>query len=97
MLLGKAKAPLRTEIVEHGTSGSLALRQGDRKFIPATPQAAASGIGSGADPNDKRFAESRIPEPLLFNLKTDPGETRNLALKMPERVAAMSQRLEAIR
>ena len=28
VLLGKAKAPVRTEIVEHGISGALALRQG---------------------------------------------------------------------
>jgi arylsulfatase A-like enzyme len=95
-LLGKAKEPLRTEIVEHGISGTLALRQGDWKFIPATPGTEASGMGSGADPKDKRFVESRIPEPLLFNLKTDPGETRNLAKEMPERAAAMNDRLGTI-
>jgi arylsulfatase A-like enzyme len=97
VLLGKTTKSLRTEIVQHGVGGGLALRQGDWKFIPATKETAATGIGSGANPSDKRFAESRIPEPLLFNLKTDPGETRNLAKQLPERATAMSLRLDAIR
>jgi len=97
VLLEAAKQPLRTEIVEHGISSSLALRQGDWKFIPATTETAAAGMGSGANPKDKRFAESRIPEPLLFNLRSDPGETTNLAKQLPERAAAMRERLAAIR
>lgn len=97
MLLGEAKKPMRTEIVQHGISGALALRQDDWKYIPATAKKGAADIGSGANPTDRRFADSRISEPLLFNLKSDPGETNNLARQMPERVAALKQRLEAIR
>ena len=40
-------------------------------------------MGSGANPNDKRFTESQIPLPLLFNLRDDPGETKNLAEQFP--------------
>jgi arylsulfatase A-like enzyme len=97
VLLGKTKMPLRTEIVEHGISGTLALRQGDWKFIPATAEAEAAGMGSGANPKDKRFVESQIPEPLLFNLRSDPGETRNLAKQLPQQTVLMSDRLDAIR
>jgi arylsulfatase A-like enzyme len=97
VLLGEAKGPVRTEIVQHGISGALALRQGDWKYIPATTSQGPADIGSGANPADLRFADRRIPEPLLFNLKADPGETNNLATRMPEQAAAMQRRLEAIR
>jgi arylsulfatase A-like enzyme len=97
VLLGEAKKPVRTEVVQHGISGALALRQGDWKYIPATAKKVAADIGSGANPTDRRFADSRISEPLLFNLRSDPGETNNLARQIPESVAALKQRLEAIR
>ncbi len=97
VLLGETQKPVRTEIVQHGISGALALRQGNWKFIPATGDAGAADMGSGANPNDRRFADRHIPEPLLFDLKSDPGETNNLAQRMPEQVAALRQRLEAIR
>jgi arylsulfatase A-like enzyme len=83
--------------VLHGISDLLALRQGDWKCIPANAKGHVANMGSGANPSEARFAASRIPEPLLFNLATDPNETTNLAGKHPERVAEMQKRLNALK
>ncbi len=96
VLLGEARAPVRTQVVQHGIGNTLALRSGDWKYIPANPDT-ATGIGRGANPADTRFAEARIPEPLLFNLAEDPGETRNLAPRHPEKLAELAAELASIR
>lgn len=97
VLLGKNTKPIRTSVVQQGISGAIALRQGDWKFIPANAGAGASGMGSGADPNDARFAEAIIREPLLFNLSDDPDETKNLSAQHPEKVKKMSDLLRKAR
>jgi len=74
LLKKKGRSP-RDTVVQQGISSGLAIRKGDWKFIPANATAEASGIGSGANPKDRRFAEATIREPLLFNLAKDPGET----------------------
>ena len=96
VLLGESKSQIRTNIVQHGIGNTLALRSGDWKYIPANPDT-ATGIGRGANPNDTRFAEARIPEALLFNLADDPGETKNLAKSHPEKLAELAAELATIR
>ena len=96
VLLGETTENLRDHTVLHGLSNTLALRQGDWKYIPANATAAASGMGSGANPSDVRFAENRITEPLLFNLATDPGERTNVIAQHPQVAAQLRQRLEAL-
>ncbi len=96
-LLGRTRQPVRTSLVQHGISGSFALRQGDWKYMPANAKDRPKDMGSGANPNDTRFAAAIITQPLLFNLKEDPGEAANLAKKMPERVAAMQTLFDSIR
>ena len=78
VLLGKSRKSPRDTVMQQGVSGALAIRKGDWKFIPPNASAQPAGIGSGANPNDTRFKEAMITEPLLFHLKTDPGETYNL-------------------
>ena len=95
-LLGEAISPIRSEVVQQGVSGAIALRQGDWKFIPANAAAGASGIGSGANADDTRFSEAIVRENLLFNLTDDPGETKNLAAERPERVKEMRTLLKRI-
>ena len=36
-------------------------------------------------------------EPQLYNIKEDPGETKNLAFEMPEKMVKMKQELNRIR
>jgi arylsulfatase A-like enzyme len=77
----------RTELVLQ--AGVLSLRHGPWKYIPP---------GKGPRVNQNVNIElGNDPEPQLYNLAEDPGEQRNLAPAMPDRVKAMSARLAAIR
>lgn len=96
VLLGATEKNLRDHTVLHGISDTLALRAGDWKYIPANSQGKAAGIGNGANPSDKRFAASRTREPLLFNLATDPNETRNVLKENPKQAAVLQKRLDEI-
>jgi len=95
VLLGKTKKNVRDNTVLHGIGG-LALRQGDWKYIPATEKMKAGGMGSGANAADPRFAAANIPEPLLFNLATDPNETKNVCTSHPKKAAELENELKAI-
>lgn len=97
VLTGQPGAPVRTEIVEQAISNTLGLRSGSWKFIPASPQQQVSGMGSGANPADKRWGDSIVPADALYNLDDDPAEKVNLAAKFPEKVTALRTRLEEIK
>jgi hypothetical protein len=77
----------RESLVEQ--AGGLALREGPWKFIPASNRPKRSGPTNTELGND--------PAPQLYNLTTDPGERDNLAPQLPDRVAAMTKKLEAIK
>ncbi len=73
--------------VHHSLRGMFAVRQGDWKYVEAR--------GSGG------FSQPRIiepkpgePEGQLYNLSTDPSETRNVYLERPEIVERMEQLLK---
>jgi len=53
-------------------------------------------MGSGANAADPRFAAANIPEPLLFNLATDPNETKNVIKSHPKKAAELEKELKAI-
>lgn len=74
----------RDELVEHRMSNKhLALRRGDYKFIPndLVPKKERSATGPG----------------VLYNLKSDPGETKDISGKEPKVAESMSERLEQYR
>ena len=95
VLLGKTLKNLRSSMVLHGIGG-LALRRGDWKYIPTTEKVKPGGMGSGANAADPRFAAANIPEPLLFNLATDPNETKNVFTSHPKKAAELEKELKAI-
>jgi len=95
VLLGKTTENLRDHTVLHGIGG-LALRQGDWKYIPATAKMKQGSMGSGANAEDPRFAAANIPEPLLFNLASDPNETTNVITEHPEKATELAKELETI-
>ncbi len=97
VLFGRPGAAVRTELVEQGISNTLALRAGDWKFIPASPNQQVSGMGSGANPADKRWGDSIVREDALYDLAADPAEHVNVAAKYPDTVSALRARLEKIK
>lgn len=96
VLLGETKRSLRDVEVEQGISGAMGLRDGDWKYIPSNASHNASGMGTGANPSDPRFAAAIIRQPLLFNLANDPEETNNVIARYPGRAATLAARLKQI-
>ena len=90
VLLDHSTKAIRDSVVQQGISGAYAIRYGDWKLIPANAVKQANGMGSGANPDDPRFAAAIVRETLLFNLAEDPAETKNLASEHPEKVKEMS-------
>jgi arylsulfatase A-like enzyme len=79
----------RDHVVMHA-GGGLALR-GPRRFKYIEPS-------QGPRRNPQTNTElANDPEPQLYDLATDVGETRNLASQLPDRVKAMADRLASIR
>jgi len=95
VLLGKKSKSVRSSVVQQGISGAFAIRQGDWKYIPANAGNGGGGMGSGANPDDPRFAAAIIREPLLFNLASDPGETNNVIAKFPAKATELAALLRS--
>ncbi|MBL9205519.1 MAG: arylsulfatase [Opitutaceae bacterium] len=85
-LLGESPSG-RTAVVLH--AGRLALREGRWKYIEPSTGPAVNR------PTNSELANA--PDPQLYDLETDPGETNNLAARQPERVATLRTQLEQIR
>jgi arylsulfatase A-like enzyme len=77
-------------VVHHSSAGMFALRLGDWKLI--------DGLGSGGF-TVPRFVKQQPGGPAvqLFNLRDDPGETKDLAGEHPDKVAELKAMLERIR
>ena len=91
VLLGRTpEVPIRDVIVHHSLDGMFAVRKGSWKLI--------EGRGSGGFTTPRRIdPASGEPVGQLYNLADDPGETRNLYLDHPERVAELTALLNEIR
>ena len=73
-----------------------AIRQGDWKLFLAPPAAAGKGKKGKAAKNEK--SEAVQPRPVLYNLATDPSETKDIAADNPgvvTRLKAEAERREA--
>ena len=88
--------PLRTATVQNTHAGKYALRQGDWVLIDGS-----TGASKKEAPGYlKRFgleAYGKGHEGLLFNLKKDPRQAKNLYAEHPEKVAAMRSLLQRYR
>ncbi len=107
------EGPLREATVHHSVCGQFAIRMGDWKLIEgsgdgdyprnAQGQMDVKSWDLAKDPATGKWTKLDYfdfkpdAQHQLFNLKADPGETRNLAAEQPERVARMLQRLGEIR
>ena len=87
-LLGWA-GPGRDHLVEQSSNGALSIVKGKWKYIE--PHA-----GPAVNVNTN-IELGNSPEPQLYDLDADPGETRNLASAQPARVAELAALLQTIR
>ena len=73
----------RQTLVSHSIGGSFAIRKGPWKLC------VCAGSGGWSAPTEKMAKKQGLPPVQLFHLDDDPGETKNLAGDMPERVEAL--------
>ncbi|MEN8772279.1 MAG: arylsulfatase [Akkermansiaceae bacterium] len=86
-------SPLRVATVQNTSKGKYALRQGDWVFL---------NTSSGAAQREKQeylkhFSLKTYPKDtpgLLFNLKEDPRQSKNVYRQYPDKVTAMSKLLQ---
>ena len=105
-LLGRAQAPVRSELLYwHGMEPEpQAIRVGDWKlFFDREHALKGSGTARATPAQRERIAPYRAaldPEgedpPFLFELSSDPGETRDRSEEFPERVAALRARADEL-
>jgi arylsulfatase A-like enzyme len=100
-LIGKSQTG-RNTLIEQGANlgliqgntgqsqASLALIQGDWKFIPP------NNGPTNTNPKLTNIETGNSPKPQLYNLKEDVGERNNLAEKHPEKVKEMEVLLKKI-
>lgn len=88
VLLSQSNKP-REFLVEQSLNSTLSLLVGNWKYIEPS-----KGPKMNKDTNTEL---GNSPEPQLYNLADDPGETKNLATTYPEKVSEMRQRLEKIK
>jgi arylsulfatase A-like enzyme len=88
LLEGRARGAVREAVVHESINGSLALRQGRWKleFCPDS--------GGWSEPVPGGRAAAGLPPVQLYDMVSDPAETRNEVARHPDRVARMRSRLE---
>jgi arylsulfatase A len=76
----------RAPVVHHSASGMFAIRDGDWKLV------AGNGSGGRQSPKGKPFAKPY----MLFNMKTDLSETKDVAADNPAIVRRLSDQLQSM-
>ena len=81
-----SETPLRQQMIQQSSNGTLAIRHQNWKYIPMR--------GSGGFSKPKTI-EPGPGEPTgqLYDLQSDPAESQNLFLQEPQKVAELSQAL----
>lgn len=85
-LLGESKTG-RTQLVEH--ANGIALREGNWKLIEPRP-------GQARNP-ETNVENGNSPQPQLYDLSTDLGETKNVAAEHPGKITEMRALIAAER
>ncbi len=81
VLLGETpEKPLHAIVVHHSVSGQFAVRQGRWKLL------LCRGSGGWSSPSEAEAARRGLPMMQLFDLQSDPKETKNLVEQHPEQV-----------
>jgi arylsulfatase A-like enzyme len=77
----------RDSLIEEG--GGLALRRGQWKYIEPNKRQRVN--------RDTGIELGNSPEPQLYDLSKDPGEAKNLAAEMPEKLRELASELDALK
>lgn len=89
-LLGSARSPIREAIVHHSNLGMFSIRQHNWKL--------ELGLGSGGFSDPSRLDPAPGDPPgQLYDLATDPAESRNLYQQHPDVVARLTALLDRYR
>lgn len=96
-LLGEDTKPIRPYVLQQGFAGKryLAIRRGNWKYL------AHKGSGGNRYEGNRHLDKYKLPntapdaEGQLYDLETDPGETKNLYFEKPEIVAELKKLLAA--
>ena len=88
--------PLRTATVQNTARDKYALRQGDWVYLNTSSGAAQREKKEYLEHFGLKTYQKETPG-LLFNLKEDPRQSKNLYQQHPEKVAAMEKLLKAYR
>jgi arylsulfatase A-like enzyme len=83
-LLGADRSPLREAVVHHSINGMFSIRQGTWKL------ALCPGSGGWGKPGDAEATKSGLPAVQLYNLSSDPGESKNLQAENPAVVTRLT-------
>ncbi len=86
----KPDRPVRDFAVHHSLWGVFAIRQGPWKLIPHR------GSGGFTHPRDLDPAKEGGPPGQLYNLESDPSETRNVYAEHPDVVQRLSELLKKV-
>jgi arylsulfatase A-like enzyme len=91
-LLGETEAKGRAELVQqdNGAAGNFGLRSGKWKLVRHDSKRARNVVV------EKLLENTPVPRFQLFDLESDPGESRDLVEQRPEVAARLRDRLEAI-
>jgi arylsulfatase A len=97
-LLGDAESPIRPHLITQAFGGvrTLSVRRGSWKYLDHP------GSGGNRYEDNPGLAPYMLPDIApsaahqLYNLGDDPGETKNLAAAMPEKVAEMKALLDKL-
>ncbi|MEO2019922.1 MAG: hypothetical protein ABGZ53_36775 [Fuerstiella sp.] len=95
-LLGKDTGPIRDYILQQGFGGTryLAIRRGHWKYL------AHQGSGGNRYKSHRLLNKYYVPDTApkapgqLYNLETDPGETKNVYFEHPKIVEQLSSLLK---
>lgn len=96
---GESNAIVRKNVVLDSATGIFAIREGDWKLIEHNPVLEESGDAK-SDKKGKKVKKTKFsPENVnqLFNLATDPTETKNLWDQHPDIVQRLSEQLKQIK
>lgn len=99
VLLGKADKPVRNFTLHQTISLSLAIRQGDWKYLDHKGSGGSNYNRDGEWGLKQYSLPEQAPEApgQLYNLKDDPGETKNLYFKEPGRRKRLKTKLEELK